>query len=146
MSPLGKIVGWHDVRDYNLRLHEDWFYSAEVLLFTRTIKITCAGKWNASEGELEKASRYLRRGNLFIAGLNAPDLPGKRAAATCPGSEATLVCARAVVKRPDIYIFDDSPRPWTIRLTPNCVSTTQGSIKKAAVLIVAQRVGTITEC
>lgn len=69
--------------------------------------------------------------------------PWLRAGATCPGQRLSI--ARAVYRRPEIYIFDDSFSALDYRTD----RALRGALKKeagaATTLIVAQRVGTILD-
>jgi len=145
---LGKIlVDGVDVRDYNLKAlrQKIGFIPQKSLLFTGTIGDNLRyGKWNASEGELEKASEISQarefihsRSERYEAFLEegGSNLSG--------GQKQRLSIARAVVKRPDIYIFDDSFSALDYKTDAQLRKRLKEVTQEAAVLIVAQRVGTI---
>ena len=145
---LGKIlVDGVDVRDYNLNAlrQKIGFIPQKSLLFTGTIGDNLRyGKWNASEGELEKASDISQarefihsRSERYEAFLEegGSNLSG--------GQKQRLSIARAVVKRPDIYIFDDSFSALDYKTDAQLRKRLKEVTQEAAVLIVAQRVGTI---
>ena len=145
---LGKIlVDGVDVRDYNLKAlrQKIGFIPQKSLLFTGTIGENLRyGKWNASEGELEKASDISQarefinsRSERYEAFLEegGSNLSG--------GQKQRLSIARAVVKRPDIYIFDDSFSALDYKTDAQLRKRLKEVTQEAAVLIVAQRVGTI---
>lgn len=145
---LGKIlVDGVDVRDYNLQAlrQKIGFIPQKSLLFTGTIGDNLRyGKWNASEGELEKASEISQarefihsRSERYEAFLEegGSNLSG--------GQKQRLSIARAVVKRPDIYIFDDSFSALDYKTDAQLRKRLKEVTQDAAVLIVAQRVGTI---
>ena len=145
---LGKIlVDGVDVRDYNLQAlrQKIGFIPQKSLLFTGTIGENLRyGKWNASEGELEKASDISQarefihsRSERYEAFLEegGSNLSG--------GQKQRLSIARAVVKRPDIYIFDDSFSALDYKTDAQLRKRLKEVTQEAAVLIVAQRVGTI---
>ena len=145
---LGKIlVDGVDVRDYNLQAlrQKIGFIPQKSLLFTGTIGDNLRyGKWNASEGELEKASDISQarefihsRSERYEAFLEegGSNLSG--------GQKQRLSIARAVVKRPDIYIFDDSFSALDYKTDAQLRKWLKEVTQEAAVLIVAQRVGTI---
>ena len=145
---LGKIlVDGVDVRDYNLQAlrQKIGFIPQKSLLFTGTIGDNLRyGKWNASEGELEKASDISQarefihsRSERYEAFLEegGSNLSG--------GQKQRLSIARAVVKRPDIYIFDDSFSALDYKTDAQLRKRLKEVTQEAAVLIVAQRVGTI---
>ena len=145
---LGKIlVDGVDVRDYNLQAlrQKIGFIPQKSLLFTGTIGDNLRyGKRNASEGELEKASDISQarefihsRSERYEAFLEegGSNLSG--------GQKQRLSIARAVVKRPDIYIFDDSFSALDYKTDAQLRKRLKEVTQEAAVLIVAQRVGTI---
>jgi len=145
---LGKIlVDGVDVRDYNLKAlrQKIGFIPQKSLLFTGTIGDNLRyGKWNASEGELEKASDISQarefihsRSERYEAFLEegGSNLSG--------GQKQRLSIARAVVKRPDIYIFDDSFSALDYKTDAQLRKRLKEVTQEASVLIVAQRVGTI---
>lgn len=59
------------------------------------------------------------------------------------GQKQRLSIARAIIKKPDIYIFDDSFSALDYQTDSKLRARLKLETKKAAVLIVAQRVGTI---
>ena len=59
------------------------------------------------------------------------------------GQRQRLAIARALVKRPEIYVFDDSFSSLDFRTDARLRAALQHDLAEATVLIVAQRVGTI---
>ncbi len=59
------------------------------------------------------------------------------------GQKQRLSIARAIVKRPDIYIFDDSFSALDYQTDVKLRTALNGITKESTVLIVAQRVSTI---
>ncbi|MBK0347053.1 ABC transporter ATP-binding protein [Aerococcaceae bacterium zg-ZJ1578] len=145
---LGRIlVDGVDVRDYQLKAlrQKIGFIPQKALLFTGTIGENLRyGKYNATDHELEKASDvsqakdFIHRTkerfqtHLSEGGVN---LSG--------GQKQRLSIARAVVKEPDIYIFDDSFSALDYRTDAELRRRLKEVTQDATVLIVAQRVGTI---
>lgn len=145
---LGKIlVDGIDVRDYNLQAlrQKIGFIPQKALLFTGTIGENLRyGKYNATEKELERASDvsqasdFIKRTqerfqtHLSEGGVN---LSG--------GQKQRLSIARAVVKQPEIFIFDDSFSALDYRTDAELRRRLKEVTKDSTVLIVAQRVGTI---
>ncbi|MBF6978732.1 ABC transporter ATP-binding protein [Aerococcaceae bacterium zg-BR22] len=145
---LGRIlVDGVDVRDYQLTAlrQKIGFIPQKALLFTGTIGENLRyGKYNATDHELEKASDvsqakdFIHRTkerfqtHLSEGGVN---LSG--------GQKQRLSIARAVVKEPDIYIFDDSFSALDYRTDAELRRRLKEVTQEATVLIVAQRVGTI---
>ncbi|MHA3224975.1 ABC transporter ATP-binding protein [Globicatella sulfidifaciens] len=145
---LGRIlVDGVDVRDYNLKAlrQKIGFIPQKALLFTGTIGENLRyGKYNATDKELEKASDvsqasdFIKRTqerfqtHLSEGGVN---LSG--------GQKQRLSIARAVVKQPEIFIFDDSFSALDYRTDAELRRRLKEVTKESTVLIVAQRVGTI---
>ena len=61
------------------------------------------------------------------------------------GQRQRLAIARAVVKRPQIYVFDDSFSALDFTTDAKLRAALKAQTRDAAVLIVAQRVGTIMQ-
>ena len=147
---LGKIlVDGVDVRAYNLKAlrQKIGFIPQKALLFTGTIAENIRyGKEDASSEELNQAadvaqardfieSREERFETHLAEGGN--NLSG--------GQKQRLSIARAVVKEPDIYIFDDSFSALDYKTDATLRRRLKEVTQDATVLIVAQRVGTIMD-
>jgi ATP-binding cassette subfamily B multidrug efflux pump len=76
-----------------------------------------------------------------MGGLEAPIDQG--GANLSGGQRQRLAIARAVVRRPEIYVFDDSFSALDFTTDARLRAALRGETREAAVLIVAQRVGTI---
>ena len=147
---LGKIlVDGVDVRDYNLKAlrQKIGFIPQKALLFTGTIGDNLRyGKHDANHDELNQAAdvaqakefidsreerfeSYLAEGGSNLSG----------------GQKQRLSIARAVVKQPDVYIFDDSFSALDYKTDATLRRRLKEVTVNATVLIVAQRVGTIMD-
>lgn len=145
---LGRIlVDGVDVREYNVKAlrQKIGFIPQKALLFTGTIGDNLRyGKDDATIPELEEAvdvsqakdfiensderfERYLAEGGTNLSG----------------GQKQRLSIARAVVKRPDVFIFDDSFSALDYKTDAELRRRLKEVTQDATVLIVAQRVGTI---
>ena len=71
------------------------------------------------------------------------DAPVAQAGTNLSGGQGSLSIARALVKRPQIYIFDDSLSALDFRTDAALRQALMNEVKDAVVLIVAQRVSTI---
>lgn len=147
---LGKIlVDGVDVRDYQLRAlrQKIGFIPQKALLFTGTIAENLRyGKEDASHEELNQAADVAQakefiesREERFETHLaeGGSNLSG--------GQKQRLSIARAVVKEPDIYIFDDSFSALDYKTDAILRRRLKEVTQDATVLIVAQRVGTIMD-
>ena len=117
----------------------------KALLFDGTVASNLRyGKADATEEEMWKALE-VAQGKDFVSkmpkGLGAPISQG--GTNVSGGQRQRLAIARAIIRRPDVYIFDDSFSALDFktdaRLRQALAKETQG----AAVLIVAQRVTTV---
>ena len=76
-----------------------------------------------------------------MGGLEAPVAQG--GANLSGGQRQRLAIARAVVRRPEIYVFDDSFSALDFTTDARLRTALRAETREATVLIVAQRVGTI---
>ena len=147
---LGKIkVDGVDVRDYRLKSlrKKIGFIPQKALLFTGTIAENIRyGKEDASSSDLNQAADVAQAKNFiesreegFATHLaeGGSNLSG--------GQKQRLSIARAVIKNPDIYIFDDSFSALDYRTDAILRRRLKEVTQNATVLIVAQRVGTIMD-
>ena len=147
---LGKIkVDGVDVRDYRLKSlrQKIGFIPQKALLFTGTIADNLRyGKEYASHEDLHQAADVAQakdfiesREEGFATHLaeGGSNLSG--------GQKQRLSIARAVIKGPDIYIFDDSFSALDYRTDAILRRRLKEVTQDATVLIVAQRVGTIMD-
>ena len=147
---LGKIkVDGVDVRDYRLKSlrQKIGFIPQKALLFTGTIAENLRyGKEDASHEDLHQAADVAQakdfiesREEGFATHLaeGGSNLSG--------GQKQRLSIARAVIKGPDIYIFDDSFSALDYRTDAILRRRLKEVTQDATVLIVAQRVGTIMD-
>lgn len=147
---LGKIlVDGVDVRDYQLKAlrQKIGFIPQKALLFTGTIEENLKyGKSDATSEELQAAAD-IAQAKEFIESRDdryqthlaegGSNLSG--------GQKQRLSIARAVVKKPDIYIFDDSFSALDYKTDAQLRARLKEVTQEATVLIVAQRVGTIMD-
>ena len=147
---LGKIlVDGVDVRDYQLKAlrQKIGFIPQKALLFTGTIEENLKyGKSDATSEELQAAAD-IAQAKEFIESRDdryqthlaegGSNLSG--------GQKQRLSIARAVVKKPDIYIFDDSYSALDYKTDAQLRARLKEVTQEATVLIVAQRVGTIMD-
>ena len=147
---LGKIkVDGVDVRDYRLKSlrQKIGFIPQKALLFTGTIADNLRyGKEDASHEDLHQAPDVAQakdfiesREEGFATHLaeGGSNLSG--------GQKQRLSIARAVIKGPDIYNFDDSCSALDYRTDAILRRRLKEVTQDATVLIVAQRVGTIMD-
>ncbi|AGM98935.1 ABC transporter ATP-binding protein [Streptococcus iniae] len=147
---FGKIiVDGIDVRDYNLKALRSkiGFIPQKALLFTGTIEENIKyGKNDASRSELDQASDVSQAKEFIESREEGYDSHLAEGGNNLSGGQKQrLSIARAVVKQPDIYIFDDSFSALDYKTDAELRKRLKEVTQNATVLIVAQRVGTIMD-
>ena len=147
---LGKIlVDGVDVRDFNVKAlrHKIGFIPQKALLFTGTIAENLRyGKENASIEELDMAADVAQAKEFIESKEEQFDTHLAEGGSNLSGGQKQrLSIARAVVKKPDIYIFDDSFSALDYKTDATLRKRLKEVTGDATVLIVAQRVGTIMD-
>ena len=147
---LGKIlVDGVDVRDFNLKAlrHKIGFIPQKALLFTGTIAENIRyGKEDASIEELDKAADVAQAKEFIESKEEQFETHLAEGGSNLSGGQKQrLSIARAVVKEPDIYIFDDSFSALDYKTDATLRKRLKEVTGDATVLIVAQRVGTIMD-
>lgn len=145
---LGRIlVDGVDVRDYNLKAlrQKIGFIPQKALLFTGTIGDNLRyGKLDATVEELDQAVDVSQSQSFVNADSQGYDRHLAEGGSNLSGGQKQrLSIARAMVKQPDIYIFDDSFSALDYRTDAEVRRRLKEVTGDATVLIVAQRVGTI---
>jgi ATP-binding cassette subfamily B multidrug efflux pump len=140
------LVDGVDVRHFTL---EDlWsrigFVSQRAFLFGGTVASNVRdGKPEAGDDEVWHALEIAAARDFVVemGGLEAPISQG--GANLSGGQRQRLAIARAVVRRPEIYVFDDSFSALDFTTDARLRTALRAETREATVLIVAQRVGTI---
>lgn len=147
---LGRIlVDGVDVRRYNLKALRSkiGFIPQKALLFTGTIAENLKyGKLDASLAELHEAADVAQARDFIESKEEQFDTHLAEGGSNLSGGQKQrLSIARAIVKQPDIYIFDDSFSALDYRTDAILRARLKEVTENATVLIVAQRVGTIMD-
>ena len=147
---LGKIlVDGVDVREYNLKAlrQKIGFIPQKALLFTGTIAANLRyGKEEASQEELSQAADVAQAKDFIESREERFETHLAEGGSNLSGGQKQrLSIARAVVKKPDIYIFDDSFSALDYKTDAVLRRRLKEVTGQATVLIVAQRVGTIMD-
>ena len=147
---LGKIlVDGIDVRDYQLKAlrQKIGFIPQKALLFTGTIAENLRyGKEDASHEELDQAADVAQAKDFIESRKERFETHLAEGGSNLSGGQKQrLSIARAVVKEPDIYIFDDSFSALDYKTDATLRRRLKEVTQDATVLIVAQRVGTIMD-
>ncbi|MFI3224553.1 ABC transporter ATP-binding protein [Streptococcus suis] len=147
---LGRIlVDGVDVRRYNLKALRSkiGFIPQKALLFTGTIAENLKyGKMDASLAELHEAADVAQARDFIESKEEQFDTHLAEGGSNLSGGQKQrLSIARAIVKQPDIYIFDDSFSALDYKTDAVLRARLKEVTENATVLIVAQRVGTIMD-
>ena len=141
------LIDGVDVRDYQLKAlrKKIGFIPQKALLFTGTISQNMRyGKWNATTNEVDEASD-ISQSKEFI--LSKPDqyeeVLAEGGSNMSGGQKQRLSIARAIIKKPDVYVFDDSFSALDYQTDAKLRERLKVETKDASVLIVAQRVSSI---
>jgi len=141
------LIDGHDIRD--MTRAELWrrigFVPQRAFLFSGTVASNLRfGKPEASDEELWHALRVAQAEDFVRAmpgRLEEPIMQGGQNVSG--GQRQRLAIARALVKRPDIYVFDDSFSALDLKTDSLLRAALREETRNATVIVVAQRVSTI---
>ncbi|GAA3864338.1 ABC transporter ATP-binding protein [Tessaracoccus defluvii] len=137
-----------DVRDYD----QDALWARIGLvpqkpyLFTGTIASNLRyGKPDATDEEIWQALTVAQAGDFVREKDGELESPISQGGTNVSGGQRQrLAIARALVKRPSVYVFDDSFSALDVTTDARLRAALEPETRQAAVLVVAQRVSTIT--
>jgi ATP-binding cassette subfamily B protein len=136
-----------DIRDVSQqKLHDVIGYIPQkTLLFSGTVESNIAyGKPEASESELQQAATIAQATefiNNLSDGMSSPISQGGNNVSG--GQKQRLTIARALVKRPPIFLFDDSFSALDFKTDAALREALQKELKQSTIIVVAQRISTI---
>ncbi|MEG1829022.1 MAG: ABC transporter ATP-binding protein [Cellulosilyticaceae bacterium] len=138
-----------DVRDYDLKAlrNKIGFIPQKTRLFTGTIAENIKfGKKDATQEEIKNSTK-VAQAYPFIKGkpkqFEEPISEG--GSNMSGGQKQRLSIARAIVRKPEIYIFDDSFSALDFKTDAALRAKLKEETAHSAVLVVAQRIGSILE-
>lgn len=138
-----------DVRDYDLKAlrKKIGFIPQKTLLFTGSISSNIRfGKKNAKTGEVEYSAKVAQAYDFISRKPKRFEEPISEGGANVSGGQKQrLSIARAIVRRPEIYIFDDSFSALDFKTDAILRKKLKSETKDSVVLIVAQRIGSIMD-
>ncbi|MGM9903080.1 ABC transporter ATP-binding protein/permease [Enterococcus sp. 10A9_DIV0425] len=141
------LIDGVDVRDYRLsKLRQKiGFIPQKALLFTGTIAENMRyGKEDATQEEIERAAEIAQATDFISKKPDGYDeLLSEGGTNFSGGQKQRLAIARAIIRRPEIYIFDDSFSALDYQTDAKLRARLKKETTESTVLIVAQRVGTI---
>lgn len=141
------LIDGIDVRKYNLKTlrQKIGYIPQKAILFTGTIAENLRyGKKDATQEEMQIATDIAQASNFIAQKKDGFDEYLSEGGANFSGGQKQrLAIARAVIRRPEIYIFDDSFSALDYQTDANLRLRLKKETTDSTVLIVAQRVGTI---
>lgn len=140
------LINGQNVKDYSQhQLHEIIGYVPQKgMLFSGTVKSNIKyGKENSTEQEIEKAINISQSNFVYDLpnGLNYHIAQGGKNVSG--GQKQRLSIARAIIKNPDILIFDDSFSALDYKTDKTVRENLNKEYSSTTKVIVAQRIGTI---
>ena len=138
-----------DVRDFNIKAlrKKIGFIRQKTLLFTGSIKSNIKfGKHEASHEEIVHSAKVAQAYDFITKKEKEFDEPiGEGGSNVSGGQKQRLSIARALVRKPEIYIFDDSFSALDFKTDAILRAELKKETTHAIVLIVAQRIGSIMD-
>lgn len=123
------------------------FVPQKALLFTGTIADNIRfGKEDATDEEIKHAARVAQATDFIERMSNQYDSIIEQGGSNVSGGQKQrLSIARALVRKPDIYVFDDSFSALDFKTDATLRKALKQETEDATVLIVAQRVSTVMD-
>ena len=143
------LVNGRDVREWKqdeLRARIG-FVPQKAVLFTGSIAVNILyGKEDATETEIRKAAE-VSQSEEFVAGMKDgyESVISQGGTNVSGGQKQRLSIARALVRRPDIFIFDDSFSALDFKTDSRLRAALRKETSQSTVIIVGQRVATIMD-
>ena len=123
------------------------FVPQKALLFSGTIAENIRfGKQDATQAEIEHAARIAQAEDFILDMKDGYESDISQGGSNVSGGQKQrLSIARALIRKADIYIFDDSFSALDYKTDANLRAALKDEMKDAAVVIVAQRVSTVID-
>ncbi len=141
------LVDGIDVREYSQKELRDkiGFVPQKATLFSGTISSNIRyGKEDASDQEVEQAAQIAQAEEFILEKEDRFEAHIAQGGTNVSGGQKQrLAIARAIVKNPEIYIFDDSFSALDFKTDANLRKALEARTAESTVIIVAQRVSTI---
>ncbi|MDU1540481.1 MAG: ABC transporter ATP-binding protein [Paeniclostridium sordellii] len=141
------LIDGVDIKDIDINLLRDkiGYVPQKAVLFTGTIRENISyGKENASDYDIKKAIEVSQSSEFVLSKKDSIDSYIAQGGVNVSGGQKQrLSIARALIKKPEIYIFDDSFSALDFKTDKKLREALESEVKNATVIIVAQRVSTI---
>ena len=138
-----------DIRKYDLKAlrKKIGFIPQKTRLFTGSINSNIKfGKKSATSGEIEHSAKVSQAYDFISKKPKKfEEMISEGGANVSGGQKQRLSIARAIVRKPEIYIFDDSFSALDFKTDATLRAKLKEETKESVVLIVAQRIGSILD-
>ncbi|URZ16559.1 ABC transporter ATP-binding protein [Clostridium felsineum] len=138
-----------DVREYSLEAlrKKIGFIPQKALLFSGSIKENIKyGKHDAKQTEIKKVSKIAQSYDFIKNKTNGfEEMLEEGGRNLSGGQKQRLSITRAIIRKPDIYVFDDSFSALDFKTDSKLRKSLKGEISDAITLIVAQRISSIMD-
>lgn len=143
------LVNARDVRDWDLAELRKiiGFVPQKSVLFTGTVAENIQyGKTDATEPEIEHAAK-IAQAEDFIEEMNDhyQTVISQGGTNISGGQKQRLSIARALVRKPEIYLFDDSFSALDFKTDAKLRAALKSETEEATVILIAQRVSTVID-
>lgn len=143
------LVDGKDVREYSQTELRDkiGYVPQKAFLFSGTIADNLRhGKKDATEKDMHHACKIAQIDDFIQSEAKGFEYPVAQGGNNFSGGQKQrLSIARAIIKKPDIYIFDDSFSALDFKTDAKLRAALKKEVGDSAVLIVAQRISTILD-
>ncbi|RDW18338.1 multidrug ABC transporter ATP-binding protein [Oceanobacillus arenosus] len=123
------------------------FVPQKAMLFTGTVADNIRyGKRDATQEEIEHAARVAQAEDFIMKMEDRYQAEIEQGGSNLSGGQKQrLAIARALVRKPELYLFDDSFSALDFKTDANLRAALKGETKDATVIMVAQRVSTVID-
>lgn len=143
------LIKGRDIREYGQRelRYMIGYVPQKAFLFSGTIADNLRhGKKDATDLEMHHAAAIAQIDDFIREHKKGLDAPVSQGGGNFSGGQKQrLSIARAVIKEPDIFLFDDSFSALDFKTDAKLRKALKQEVKMSAVIIVAQRISTITD-
>ncbi|MGL5513107.1 MAG: ABC transporter ATP-binding protein, partial [Sporomusa sp.] len=143
------LINGKDIREYPQPELRDMigYVPQKAFLFSGTIADNLRhGKKNATTEEMLHAAKIAQLDDFILGSEKGLDSHVSQGGSNLSGGQKQrLSIARAIIKNPDIFIFDDSFSALDFKTDMKLRAALKSEISSSAMIIVAQRISTITD-
>lgn len=138
-----------DVRDYDLKKLRGRisYVMQKSELFSGTVAENI--RWGKDDADIEQvtAAAKIAQANEFISGFNDgyEDMIAEKGASLSGGQKQRMSIARALVRRPEILILDDSTSALDLATEAKLRRALREELKDTTVIMIAQRIASVRE-